>query len=75
MLTVKQLKEVLAEYDDNLIVIMSKDAEGNHYSPIAAEAPAGDGLYEPDTTWSGDFCSGEDMEGQPANALCLWPTN
>ncbi len=33
-MTVKELKEQLDKFDDNTIVILSRDSEGNSYSPI-----------------------------------------
>lgn len=50
--TVKMLKARLAEYPDDTIVIMSKDAEGNGYSPLAGVYS---GHYEADSTWSGEI--------------------
>ena len=33
-LTVKQLKELLADMDDDRIVVLQKDSEGNGYEPV-----------------------------------------
>jgi hypothetical protein len=52
MLTVKQLRERLASYHDDDVVILSRDSEGNGYSPLAS---LGDGLYVPDTTSRGEI--------------------
>lgn len=71
-ITVKQLRELLAECPDEAIVVLSKDAEGNSFSPL----PAGDGLsqgrYVASSTWSGEFRSDDPDE---VVAVCLWPTN
>lgn len=76
-MTVRDLRLVLNQYDDTLEVVMSKDGEGNGFSPLA---DMGAGLYEPDSTWSGEFNT-HNPEGtrripkKRQNALCLWPTN
>jgi hypothetical protein len=51
-------------------VVMSRDAEGNGYSPLYNTALV---RYEPDNTWSGEV-SGWD-ENVEENAFCLWPIN
>ena len=85
-MTVKKLKKLLESVDENRIVIMSKDAEGNAYSPL--EALDNDAIYKADSTYSGDVSiekltpsskkqgwTKEDiiLEGKPA--LVLWPIN
>lgn len=75
-MTVKELRELLASYPDDYVVIMSKDAEGNAYSPLPpAEDAACDGHYEPTTTWYGEFTHHPEDRPAPFNAVCLWPTN
>ena len=34
-MTVKNIKELLKEYDDDDIVVLSEDSEGNGFSPLA----------------------------------------
>jgi len=79
---VKELKELLdllvetspeaAEWE----VVMSKDGEGNNYSPLC---DMGAYIYMPDSTWSGEIREPDDEDdeddGQELNAICLWPTN
>jgi hypothetical protein len=66
--TVGRLKARLAEFPDDTPVIMSKDAEGNGYSPLSGVYPA---RYEATSTYSGeirdeeDDFSGEDYNGDP----------
>lgn len=76
-MTVKELRNLLTklcgEYGD-CQVILSKDGEGNHYSPLAGDGVYTLGRYEPEETWFGYFNSGED-QGGATNALCLWPVN
>lgn len=50
-MTVAELIEFLSGLDPNRVVIVSKDAEGNHYSPLSGCYTA---AYRPDSTWSGE---------------------
>lgn len=82
---VKELKELLKDVDDNRIVILQKDGEGNGYSPLAGLDD--ESVYEADSTWSGEVryekltpelkkqgYSEEDCgNGEPA--LVLFPIN
>jgi|WetSurMetagenome_2_1015567.scaffolds.fasta_scaffold513959_2 hypothetical protein len=60
---VRELRELLAGVADDDEVVLSKDAEGNGYSPLAGGWSA---IYVPDSTWSGDVymreLSAEDRE-------------
>ena len=69
--------ELLSKFPDDYTVVMSKDAEGNSYSPLVDVA--GGGTYEADTPWSGEWISSEeepegDFDGM-LKAICLWPAN
>lgn len=66
MKTVKDLILELMDYDMDRIVILSKDAEGNSFSPMA---DISDENYKADSTYSGELQSGGDR------ALVLWPVN
>lgn len=82
-LRVKDLRCLLSDEDikEDWIIVLAKDAEENEFSPVPGADPDGAGFYtlghyEPDTTWYGDFYSGEDLDDdRPINALVLWPTN
>lgn len=50
--TVKQLREKLAEFPDDTPIVMSRDAEGNGYSPLSGAWPA---QYRAERTWSGEI--------------------
>lgn len=52
MITVKELIERLQSVDENLIVIIQKDSEGNGYSPLSSIDD--ECVYEADSTWSGE---------------------
>lgn len=81
---IKELIEYLQGIEDqDRIVIMSKDGEGNAYSPFCGDHSVG--WYEPESTWSGDVHSEEDIQdgfgidenGNPVGEPCivLWPIN
>lgn len=79
-LTKKTLIEALKDFPDDMQVIMSKDGEGNNFSPLAEAA--GPYQYTPDSTWSGEIKNEDDAEegdedDEPfvPNAIVLWPTN
>jgi hypothetical protein len=68
-----------AKYPGNTPLVMSKDAEGNSFSPWAEYDV---GRYAPDSTWSGDFHSpGYHEDEEPCDddcgdvAIALWPVN
>lgn len=74
--TKNELIYELQQIPGNPIVVMSKDTEGNGFSPFCE---AGDGgVYVPDTTYSGEYYNVEDAEkygtgGVPV--IVLWPRN
>ena len=51
-MTIKELIKQLESYPDYYEVIVSKDSEGNGFSPLASIY---EGLYIPETSWSGEF--------------------
>lgn len=52
MLTVADLLAFLHTQDPDMQLVMSKDAEGNGYSPLAGVETA---MYLAETTWAGDI--------------------
>lgn len=84
MVTVKEFIEILQQQDQNRVVVMSKDGEGNNFSPFAE---IGRSAYKPDSTWSGEvglekltdelkaegYGEEDVVDGVPA--LVLWPVN
>ena len=62
--TVGELLDYLATQPRDRKIVLSKDAEGNGYSPLA---DAGESMYAAETTWSG-YCymTPEDLAGQMA---------
>ncbi|MFD9223770.1 hypothetical protein ACFWDI_28155 [Streptomyces sp. NPDC060064] len=87
-LTLADLRQQLAAFDDlpgDTPVVMSKDGEGNGYSPLAELSP---GMYLAENTWSGEHYPTEEQlrddpnadedEGAPEDAVpavFLWPVN
>lgn len=51
-MTVKELKEAIADLPDDMEVILQKDAEGNGYSPLYRASS--NAVYIPETTWYGE---------------------
>lgn len=71
-MTVSEMIEKLQEVSGDLVVVISKDGEGNEFSPLETGSV---GCYAPDSTWSGSFEHPDDQDGAAPNALCLWPVN
>lgn len=84
---IDNLETLRETYGDELVIVMSSDAEGNSFSPLSTLRNY---IYVPETTWSGeihlveltdplrkqgfteeDLYDGED--GQ--HAVVLWPVN
>jgi hypothetical protein len=84
-MNVGELKKLLKSVDDDRLVVMSSDSEGNNYSPLM-EVDA-TSTYCADSTWSGEV-SPEKLtpelikQGWTVSDICggvpalvLWPTN
>lgn len=83
-MTVKELIEVLKEEDPKRIVVMSKDSEGNNFSPLSSFSL---NIYKAETTWYGDIGLEEltpelrkagyeeDDVISGEKALVFWPVN
>lgn len=82
---VKELKELLNQFNDNDIVIIAKDSEGNGHSPLD---DIWEGKYKADSTWFGEVglreltdeliesgYSEEDLLEDGVNAIILCPIN
>lgn len=63
---VKELIAKLQEQDPNYEVVLSKDAEGNGFSPLADLSAEN---YVAENTWSGELADGRE------NCLVFWPIN
>lgn len=79
MKTVKEMIQYLQELPQDSVVIMSKDAEGNGFSPWCGEHS--EGKYEPCPAWAGEFHTQEDWEEEGEDfyecdghkCVVLWP--
>lgn len=80
-ITVGKLRKLLVDVADDVLVVMSKGAEGNGYSPLS-DVSVGGHLYDSDTTWSGELVEvdegiyeGADATTEAVPCVVLWPTN
>ena len=74
-MTIKELKDQLNKYPDDMPVVLSQDSEGNQHRPLA---DVSDGLYEPEFEWAGMVLAEEDEEtasDKAYQACVLWPVN
>lgn len=81
-MTVGELRRLIAEVPDGVIVVLSKDAEGNSYSPAATHNP--DYRYVPEDDRFGwlaseddcpSICNHKDCDyGRGTPAFTLWPS-
>ncbi len=68
--TVGDLMDYLATQPRDRKVVMSKDAEGNGFSPLA---DASEGMYAADSTWSGEiYITPEDLAEEMAKPDSGW---
>ncbi len=87
---VKELREIIKDLPDDMLVVVSKDAEGNSITPLA-EADADNNRYiQYKDDWDGEVRLKElrpeneergftdedvDVDNEGEDALVLWPTN
>jgi hypothetical protein len=90
-ITVAKLRELLAGAPDDALVVMSKDSEGNGFSPFSEW---GDGRYVAESSWSGYLADEGEDDDEPGEddvvtadpdyeapdepgvpCIVLWPTN
>ena len=74
-ITAGQLRVWLTDIPDDTPIVMSKDGEGNDFSPLAEAEP--NRAYRAESTWSGYLADDED-DPEPEGAervVVLWPTN
>lgn len=77
MLTVGELLKDLSDCPADAVVVMSKDGEGNNFSPVANHSAE---HYRSESTWSGElrdseYDEEEDGPDGAVKAIVLWPTN
>ena len=81
---IKDLIKELKELDPERIIVMSKDSEGNNFSPLSEIE---EGSYEEESSYNGEFGlekltpklkkAGYDEENiiEGKKAICFWPIN
>ena len=70
MITVQELIKKLEKLPLQSIVVMSKDSEGNEFSPLVQIE---DLYYIPENDWSGEIDYKPSDKSQ--KCIVLWPTN
>ena len=81
-MTIKELKAILEAHNDDDMVVMAKDGEGNGYSPLSNVELM---RYRPERRWSGEVglreiqagYTEEDVFDEDGDVDCivLWPIN
>jgi len=76
MMTVKELKALLAKLPDETLVVLARDAEGNGFSPAGGTTPAARYVaasrpWQMGTLYTPGDPPFEARQGQPA--VALWP--
>lgn len=69
---VSEFIELLQKLPQESLVVMSKDAEGNSYSPFYGTTQ---GSYLKENSWSGEVFFSEDRPKNTESCIVLWPTN
>lgn len=71
-MTVAELIAALQRMEQDRVVIMQKDSEGNGYSPLADVDPC---AYQAETTWSGELWPEGHAENDCVPCVVLSPVN
>ncbi len=78
-LTVGELRNILEQYPDDMMIILAEDGEGNSFAPLVDTTS---GHYISETDYNGDFVSDEDIaDDEDLNldgatpAVVFWPAN
>lgn len=77
-MNVGNLRRMLDGHADDTLVVLSKDAEGNSFSPLRRLDEPGEHRYFPENGYSGDVMGAElaERRGELGEAVVvLWPTN
>lgn len=76
-MNVGDLRRALEGHADDTIVVLSKDAAGNGFSPLFLVDGPGENVYRAVSIWAGEIeAATEDALSYPDNerAVVLWPT-
>lgn len=85
-MTVRELREALADLPDDMVVVIACDAEGNGYSPLVEIAES---MYHAETEYSGEtyptpeeiadtnnqFTEEDEAPDGAVRVATLWPVN
>ncbi len=74
-MTKADLLKAIVDVPDDTLIVMSRDSEGNDYSPLAQIDEA---LYRAENTYSGELYDedqGEEEKKKCVPCIVLWPTN
>jgi len=72
-LTVKQLIEKLKKENQDALVVVSRDSEGNSFSPLHQAEPS---TYKAERNWHGYLTDGTPSEADgTVAAVVLWPSS
>lgn len=70
------LRSALDGLPDDMLVVLSKDGEGNGFSPLAEVEHEPTTGYIAESTWAGEVPHPDDYEdGDGVPCVVLWPTN
>ena len=72
---VKELIEKLKLEDEDAVVILSADSEGNYYSPLEETLGFGKGYYIPRNILGGEFTSENENKDIAQKCIVLFPIN
>jgi hypothetical protein len=67
-----ELRALLSVLPPDTLIVMSKDSEGNDYSPLSTVEK---GFFFPETSYSGEVGGIYTARTGGIPALILWPTN
>jgi len=73
-MTIKELKEILAEIPEEMLVVVARDSEGNGFSPCLGVSK---GIYMSYSSWSGQALPENDkraLKNGAVRACFFWPT-
>ena len=70
-MTKKELIRFLADYPDEIEIVLAKDAEGNSVSPLDEAAHQ---YYYSENKWSGELSDSPGL-GFDKSVISLWPVN
>lgn len=72
-MTIKELMASLNKFPANIEVVMSRDGEGNSFSPLRIVRS---GLYVAENPGTGNVYDADEVVGEDANpVVVLWPMN